>query len=107
MCREHEETTIVTCSAMHECLSVGSIEQLSAYRPDQCHDTVGGREWRLRVRIFDEAAASDCIGPEATSSPPGKSSSERFSQPLMAPTKQAKKKAERPRFVFWIFLESR
>ena len=100
MCREHEETRIVSCSAMHECLSVGSIEQLSAYRPGRCHDSVGGREWRLRVRISDEAAAGDCIGPEATSSPPGKSSSERFSQPLMAPTKQAKRKAELPRLFF-------
>ena len=53
MGREHEETRIVSCSAMHECLSVGSIEQLSAYRPGRCHDTVGGREWRLRVRIYE------------------------------------------------------
>ena len=100
MGREHEETRIVSCSAMHECLSVGSIEQLSAYRPGRCHDTVGGREWRLRVRISEEAAASDCIGPEATSSPPGKSSSERFSQHLRVLKNQPKKKAELPRICF-------
>ena len=107
MCREHEETRIVTCSAMHECLSVGSIEQLSAYRPGQCDDIVVRREWRLRVRISDEAAASHCIGPEATSSPPGTSSSERFSHHHRLPKDQPKKKAELARFLGGISLESR